>query len=529
MRDELPFPGILGRICPRYCEPVCRRAEVDEPIAICALHRAAGDHAPAALAAAPATGKRVAVIGAGPAGLSCAWFLAQAGHEVTIYDKADKPGGMLRYSIPSFRLPEDVLDAELQPLWDAGVRFVDNVALGVDVNPYGLMQAGFNAIFVGVGAWQTMPSRIPGHEAMLDSLELLRDAHDGKKVRLGGTVAVLGDGTVAMDSARAALRLGAKRVVVLARHAEADVDAGQRELAAAREEGVEFEFLVDARRVKLGKSGKAAGLECVRLQPGTDGKLTEVKGSRFELKADAVVSALSYVPDLGESSGELSALRLEHPGGQLLHRPHQGRRRVRRRRRRHRRQERHPRGGRRQAGRPGHRRLARRRGPGGAGGQAGRLRRPALPRPARRRAQAGRARRASRRAQPRVAEDGHRRRPRQADGDARHSRSPQRTASFDEVEKGLGKKAAQAEAARCLQCTCEANGQCDLQSAGRAVRHHRERAGGARAPACARSRRATSTRSSAGTWTAASPAAAACGSAGTWPARPATTSAAAAS
>jgi len=464
VRNELPFPGILGRICARPCEPACRRGAVDEPIAICALHRAAGDHAPAALASAPPTGKRVAVIGAGPAGLSCAWFLAQAGHDVTIYDKGEKPGGMLRYSIPGFRLPEDVLDAELQPLWDAGVRFVDNVMLGVDVNPYGLMQAGFNAVFVGVGAWQTMPSKIPGHEAMTDSLKLLRDAHDGKKVRLGSTVAVLGDGTVAMDSARAALRLGAKRVVVLARHDEADVDAGQRELAAAKEEGVEFEFLIDARRVKLGKNGKAAGLECVRLQPGTDGKLNEVKGSRFELKADAVVSALNYVPDLGEE-GELklsawNTLEANHYTGRTkvdgvfaagdavtgaksaIHAVAGGKRAA----------------------------LAIGAWLGGTDLEEleGKLAvyggLPYLD-------QLGDA--------PKLGELGERLAERSpvwlkmgiAAERAKRTAMPtqpaaKRTASFTEVEKGLGKKAAQAEAARCLQCTCEANGQCDLQSLG---------------------------------------------------------------
>ena len=294
VRKEMPFPGILGRICPRYCEPVCRRGEVDEPIAICALHRAAGDHAPAALVSAHPSGHRVAVIGAGPAGLSCAWYLTAAGHEVTIYDKAEKPGGMLRYTIPEFRLPESDLDAELQPLWDAGVRFVENVALGVDINPYGLLQAGFDAVFVGVGAWQTMPSRIPGHEAMLDALRLLRDVGEGKKPALSGTVVVLGDGAVAFDAARVAVRQGAQSVVLVSRHAADDVEAGQRELAAARAEGVQIEALTEAKRVKLRKGGKPTALECVRLEADASGKLVEAKGSRFELKADVVISALSF-------------------------------------------------------------------------------------------------------------------------------------------------------------------------------------------------------------------------------------------
>ena len=465
VRDELPFPGILGRICPRYCEPVCRRAEVDEAISICALHRAAADYAPAALETAPPTGKRIAIIGAGPAGLSCAWFLAQAGNEVTVYDKGERPGGMLRYSIPDFRLPEAVLDAELQPLWDVGVRFVENVALGVDINPYGLLQAGFNAVFVGVGAWQTMPSRIPGHEVMLDSLRLLRDIREGNKVKVGGTVAVLGDGTVALDAARAALRLGAKRVVVVARHGAAEVDAGQRELAAAREEGIEFEFLAEAKRVKLSKGGRASGLECVHLEMGADGKPAEARGSRFELRADTVVSALSYVPDLGESQDEMTlsawnTLEANYYTGRTkadgvfaagdavtgaksaIHAVAGGKRAA----------------------------LAIDAWLRGAdlGKLEGSL---AL--------YAGLPYLDQLKDAPQLGALGQRLAERSpvwlkmgiAADKARRTAMPKvpaakRTASFEEVEKGLRKKAAQAEAARCLRCTCDANGECDLQKLG---------------------------------------------------------------
>jgi formate dehydrogenase major subunit len=313
VRQELPFPGILGRICPRYCEPVCRRGEVDEPIAICALHRAAGDHAPAVLKRAAATNKRVAVIGAGPSGLACAWYLAEAGHDVTVYDRAEKPGGMLRYSIPEFRLPESVLDAELAPLWEAGVRFHDNVALGADVNTYSLLQAGFDAVFVGVGAWQTMPLRIRHHDVAIDGLSLLRDVKEGKAPKTAATVAVVGDGSTALDAARTARRLGAKRVIVLAPHAEPDILAGGRELQAAREEGVEFEFGVEARGIKLTKAGKPSAVECVRVQRGKGGKLVEVKGSRFDVKAGAVVAALAWAPDLGDAEDDLAV----RPGERL--------------------------------------------------------------------------------------------------------------------------------------------------------------------------------------------------------------------
>jgi NADPH-dependent glutamate synthase beta subunit-like oxidoreductase/pyruvate/2-oxoacid:ferredoxin oxidoreductase beta subunit/NAD-dependent dihydropyrimidine dehydrogenase PreA subunit len=305
VRDELPFPGILGRVCPRYCEPVCRRGEVDDPIAICALHRAAGDHAPATLVAGAPSGKRIAVIGAGPAGLSCAWFLTRAGHQVTIYDTNDKPGGMLRYSIPEFRLPEKTLDRELEPLWQAGVRFIDNIALGDEVTLEGLLAAGFDAIFVGVGAWQTAKSRLPGSEAVIESLDLLRSVREGKKVRVADSVAVIGDGLAALDAARAARRLGAAKVTVLARHDVANVEAGARELTAALDEGIEFEFMVEAKRVKLARGGKPAAVECARL--AHDGrKVREIKGSRFDTEAKTVISAVAYVPNLGDSGEEVT-------------------------------------------------------------------------------------------------------------------------------------------------------------------------------------------------------------------------------
>ena len=239
---DLPFPGILGRVCPRPCEPECRRGEVDEPLAICALHRAAADHGAAALVPGMPSGRRVAVIGAGPAGLTAAWYLTECGHEVTVYDTNAKPGGSLRYSIPEFRLPEKVLDAELQPLWDAGVRFADDTALGYEVTVEGLLDAGFDAVVLGVGAWQGARATIPGSDAAIEALDMLRKVREGRKVRLTDHVAVIGDGTTALDAARTARRLGARKVTVLAPHAGERIEAGARDLAEALDEGVAFEF-----------------------------------------------------------------------------------------------------------------------------------------------------------------------------------------------------------------------------------------------------------------------------------------------
>jgi hypothetical protein len=210
VREELPFPGILGRICPRYCEPVCRRGDVDEPIAICALHRAAADHTKARLARGAASGKRVAVVGAGPAGLSAAWFLACRGHQVSLYDAESQPGGSLRYVIPEFRLPGKVLDAELQPLWDAGVRFVGGSKMHLETDPEALFDAGFDAVVLATGATEGSREKAAargGKKAAverrgLDATQFLRQQRDGHAASLTGPVVVIGDGITAVDAAR---------------------------------------------------------------------------------------------------------------------------------------------------------------------------------------------------------------------------------------------------------------------------------------------------------------------------------------
>jgi len=305
VRRDLPFPGIVGRVCARYCEPVCRRGDVDDPVAICAMHRAAADHSSPVLVPGVPSGRRVAVIGAGPAGLSASWYLVERGHEVTVYDTNEKPGGSLRYSIPEFRLPEKVLDRELEPLWEAGVRFVDDTALGYEVTIEGLLDAGFDAVLVSVGSWQTASPKLPGSEAVVESLELLRKVREGKKVRITDTVAVIGGGTAALDAARTARRLGATSVTVLAPRDAAHLEAGARDLASALEEGVKVEFDVAAKKVRLGKAGRPAGVECVRLGR-SKGRTREIKDSRFEVPATTVISAVSYVPDLGDSGEEVA-------------------------------------------------------------------------------------------------------------------------------------------------------------------------------------------------------------------------------
>ncbi len=249
VREELPFPGILGRVCPRYCEPVCRRGDVDEPLAICALHRAAADHSKARLARGASSGKRVAVVGAGPAGLSAAWFLIGRGHQVTLYDAQAQAGGSLRYVIPEFRLPAKVLDDELQPLWDAGARFVGDSKMHYETDPRGLFDAGFDAVVLSTGAKVKGGKKGAPNERRLDAFEFLRQQRNGHRARLSGRVVVFGDGTTAVDAARTALRSGAETVTVISRYSFDSMPAGARDIAAAREEGVSFEFEAPAGRL----------------------------------------------------------------------------------------------------------------------------------------------------------------------------------------------------------------------------------------------------------------------------------------
>ena len=250
VREELPFPGILGRVCPRYCEPVCRRGDVDEPIAICALHRAAADHSKARLSRGASSGRRVAVVGAGPAGLSAAWFLVGRGHQVTLYDAEAQAGGSLRYVIPEFRLPGQVLDVELQPLWDAGVRFVGDSKMHYETDPRGLFDAGFDAVVLSTGA-KTKSGKKHGLDGRrLDASDFLRQQRDGQRTQLAGRVVVIGDGMTAVDAARTALRSGAETVTVISRHSSDTVPADPHEVAAAREEGVSFEFEAPAERLE---------------------------------------------------------------------------------------------------------------------------------------------------------------------------------------------------------------------------------------------------------------------------------------
>ncbi len=254
------------------------------------------------------SGRRVAVIGAGPAGLSAAWYLVERGHEVTIYDTNEKPGGSLRYSIPEFRLPEKVLDRELEPLWEAGVRFVDDTALGYEVTLEGLLDAGFDAVLVGIGAWQTRePQAARAAKPSSRASSCCARSARARRSRITDTVAVIGDGT-------AALRRGADR-------APPGRQVGHRPRPARRRRtsrpapatspppsrrASRSSSTSPPRRSSLGKTGRARGGRVRAPRPLQEPHARDARTRASRSPATTVISAVSYVPDLGDSSDEMT-------------------------------------------------------------------------------------------------------------------------------------------------------------------------------------------------------------------------------
>lgn len=250
LKRRLPIPSSIGRVCPHPCEDACRRQLVEEPVAIANLKYFVADldlnsNNPYVPEVKPATGKKVAVVGAGPAGLTAAYYLAMEGHAVTVYDAMPQAGGMLRYGIPEYRLPKDILQKEVDLIAQMGVTFVYNTKIGSDVT-LDYLRNNNDAVFLGIGAWESSPMRCQGEDlpGVLGGIDFLREAAAFGDLKIGDTVAVVGGGNTAMDAARTAIRLGAKKVMVLYRRTRAEMPAEDIEIKEAEEEGVEFKFLV---------------------------------------------------------------------------------------------------------------------------------------------------------------------------------------------------------------------------------------------------------------------------------------------
>ncbi|MCR4405130.1 MAG: NAD(P)-binding protein [Candidatus Acetothermia bacterium] len=300
-----PFPAITGRVCHHPCELECNRQKLDEPLSIRALERLAGDEGYNGKGLRPPRRRhkeRIAIVGSGPAGLSCAYFLARKGYQVAIFEAERKPGGMLRWGIPEYRLPKAVLERELALLRDLGIEFKAGLRVGQDLRLEEL-QAGYDTIFLAVGATAGVELELPGGEAagVLHGLEFLKRVNFGERVELGERVAVIGGGNTAMDAARVALRLGAKPVVVY-RRTRAEMPAIPEEVEAALEEGVEFTFLAAPIEV-LTANGQLKGARFIKMELGPPDETGRrrpmpIKGSEFKLELDNLILAVGERPDL---------------------------------------------------------------------------------------------------------------------------------------------------------------------------------------------------------------------------------------
>ncbi len=304
-----PLPVVCGRICPHPCESQCRRGLVDEPVAINPLKRFSSEyeleHGPFLPATAADTGKRVAIVGGGPAGLSAAYFLRQSGHAVEIFEALPELGGMARYGIPRFRLPWDMMDAEIKSILDLGVKVHHGKRLGADFSVQDLKNQGFGAVLIAIGAHKAKPMRVANEDVpgVLGGVDFLRMAvlNEATGVQKGTRVAVIGGGDTAMDCARVAKRLGGE-VVLLYRRTQAEMPALPIEQEETMEEGVDVRFLTAPTEV-LVTDGKATGLKIITMElgePDASGRRrpVPVEGSEEDMDFDLIIPAIGQDPDL---------------------------------------------------------------------------------------------------------------------------------------------------------------------------------------------------------------------------------------
>lgn len=309
VRRRCPLPGICGRVCDHPCETACTRGRFDEPVAIRALKRFVADmeeeFPKLDVPQQRKSSARVAVIGSGPAGLTAAFDLAMAGYPVTVFESEAQPGGMLRYGITSYRLPRDVLDAEINHLVQAGIDIQTGRRLGGDLELDGLLSDGYKAVLLAVGAQKGRSLRVPGEDEcpeVEDALAFLRRVNDGDYTPVKGKAVVIGGGSTAVEAARTALRLGASSCEILYRRYREELLAGDLEIKDAESEGINFRFLVTPTRV-VSEGGRLKGLECVKIglgEPDASGRRGPIviPGSEFLVETDRVLAAVGQEADL---------------------------------------------------------------------------------------------------------------------------------------------------------------------------------------------------------------------------------------
>lgn len=302
IKEQLPLPASIGRVCPHPCEDECRRQLKDEPIAIAWHKRFVADldlQDPEVFMPEikPATGKSVAIVGGGPGGLATAYYLLTEGHAVTIYDMMPEMGGMLKYGIPQYRLPKDVLNQEIAVIEKMGAKMVNHVRVGEHITLDYLRQH-FDAVYLSIGCWESSPMGCPGEdlEGVMGGIHFLRNVVENRPTYIGQRVAVVGGGNTAMDACRTAIRLGASEVINLYRRTREEMPAEEIEIVEAEEEGVTFKFLVSPMEV-LGENGTANAIRLQKMElgePDASGRRRPVpiKGAEEILEVDSIIVAI---------------------------------------------------------------------------------------------------------------------------------------------------------------------------------------------------------------------------------------------
>ncbi len=309
IREKVPFPGVLGRVCVHPCEQACRRGALNDPICIKFLKRFAADNDKGLWKqyskVAPPTGKKVAVVGSGPAGLTAAFYLAKLGHTVTVFEALPQPGGMMRVGIPAYRLPRAILDAEIKEIEDVGVQIRTNTRVeSLDE----LFKDGYQAVFLALGAHQGTRMGVEGEDSpgVMDGVTFLRQVSLGMEVKIGKRIAVIGGGNAAIDCSRTALRLGAKEVTIIYRRTRAEMPAAPEEVEEALREGVKVIFLAAPSRITA-RDGYLE-LECIRMElgePDASGRRrpVPVKGSEFVMEFDNIIASIGQVSEIPKGLG----------------------------------------------------------------------------------------------------------------------------------------------------------------------------------------------------------------------------------
>jgi 2-oxoacid:acceptor oxidoreductase delta subunit (pyruvate/2-ketoisovalerate family) len=309
IRRDMPFPAICGRVCFSPCEDACARTNVDQAVAIRALKRLVADIERETGRVKPEPipkkySEKIAIIGAGPAGLTAAYELAKLGYPVTVFERMSEAGGMMRYCIPEFRLEKFVVANEIAYIKDLGVEIKTGIEFGKDITIQSLQDEGYKAIFLAIGTQLGMKLNVPGEdlESVINAVDFLRAVNLGEHVEVGEKVAVVGGGNTAIDAARTAKKLGAKEVMILYRRSREEMPALPHEVELAEKDGIKFYFLVAPKQI-IGENGKVKAIECLRMrlgEPDESGRRRPIpiSFSEHQYEVDMVIPALGQVLEI---------------------------------------------------------------------------------------------------------------------------------------------------------------------------------------------------------------------------------------